>query len=136
MIVGFTGTQSGCTPHQRLKLRELLVRLAPVSELHHGDCIGADAECHAIALELGIPVFLHPCNLVGKRAFSVGAAGEYEPKQPLVRNRDIVHVVDVLIATPRRMHEEMRSGTWATVRYARKAHKKRYVIFPKPIELV
>ena len=46
MIVGFTGTQSGMTDKQKKELKTLL--LAVATELHHGDCIGADREAHDI----------------------------------------------------------------------------------------
>lgn len=42
---------------------------------------------------------------------------------PLARNRRIVAAVDVLIAAPETDREELRSGTWATIRYARAAGK-------------
>jgi hypothetical protein len=35
-----------------------------------------------------------------------------------------------LIATPSTDDEQLRSGTWATVRYARKAKKRIKLIFP------
>ncbi len=40
--------------------------------------------------------------------------------EELDRNRDIVAAVSILIAAPETDIEEQRSGTWATVRYARK----------------
>ena len=47
----------------------------------------------------------------------------YAEKRYLERNRDIVDACDILIACPRTLKEELRSGTWATVRYARKVGK-------------
>ncbi|KKM09958.1 hypothetical protein LCGC14_1722330, partial [marine sediment metagenome] len=45
-----------------------------------------------------------------------------EPAHPLARNKLMVARADFLIATPKTMKEVMRgSGTWATIRYARKA---------------
>jgi hypothetical protein len=44
-----------------------------------------------------------------------------EAKPPLERNEDIVDFGrDLLIAAPLQMVEVVRSGTWHTVRYARK----------------
>jgi hypothetical protein len=45
-------------------------------------------------------------------------------KDNLTRNRDIVDTASMLIAAPEGNAERLRSGTWATVRYARKAKKK------------
>ena len=52
------------------------------------------------------------------------------PKKPLIRNRDIVRETAVLIATPEQTIEQLRSGTWATVRYARKMNRPTVLIFP------
>jgi hypothetical protein len=48
----------------------------------------------------------------------------------LERNTEIVKACDVLIATPKEQDEVLRSGTWATIRRARKYDKKLAVIFP------
>jgi len=53
------------------------------------------------------------------------------PKEPLARNRDIVNMSDILIAAPGEKAEVLRSGTWATIRYARKMSRKLLVIYPK-----
>lgn len=128
MIVGFTGTQVGMTRNQMDHLRAELKRLmadgkAPF-EFHHGDCIGADAEAHEIALECGYEVVIHPPEYASKRAFCEGAASVKPPKPYLDRNHDIVNAAEVLIAAPKSLQEELRSGTWATVRYWKKTGKK------------
>jgi len=51
----------------------------------------------------------------------------------LERNRAIVDETDILLAAPLESEEQLRSGTWATVRYARKQHKTVLVIFPNGI---
>jgi hypothetical protein len=120
MIAGFTGSQKGATRAQLEALRDVL---ADVSFLHHGDCIGADALAHGVALSLGVRVVLHPCNIEEKRAHCEGAVRAYPPRDPLVRNRHIVNATDVLIALPASFREALRSGTWATIRYARPIRK-------------
>jgi len=47
-----------------------------------------------------------------------------EAKPYLDRNQDIVDGADILIAAPNEDKEIVRSGTWSTVRYARKSKKK------------
>jgi predicted Rossmann fold nucleotide-binding protein DprA/Smf involved in DNA uptake len=54
----------------------------------------------------------------------------HTPKAPLDRNRDIVDAAAVLIAAPKEMTETLRSGTWATVRYARKQGKQVWIVWP------
>ena len=128
MIVGFTGTRAGMTGAQIASFSRLLTELQP-TEFVHGDCVGADAEAHSIALEAGIDVYIRPCDLPA-RANCAGAVQLFEAKRPLDRNRDIVDSVDVLVATPNSVEEQVRSGTWYTVRYARKVDRKTYIINP------
>ena len=54
----------------------------------------------------------------------------FDPKPPLERNCDIVLDGDLLIATPHGYQEEMRSGTWYTIRQARKRGKKIIIVWP------
>lgn len=124
--IGFTGTQKGMTSHQKSNVREMLIRLTTgfnITEAHHGDCIGADAEFHGILREVApqIPITIHPPENESKRAFCTGTT-VLEAKPYLERNHLIVNSIDILIAAPGEMEEQIRSGTWATVRYARKAH--------------
>jgi hypothetical protein len=60
----------------------------------------------------------HPCTLEDQRAHC--DVDERRPlRPPLVRNRNIVDACTILTAAPRSTAEELRSGTWSTVRYAR-----------------
>lgn len=131
VIVGFTGTQVGMTRKQidnlRAQLPHLMIGTAPF-EFHHGDCIGADAEAHEVALACGYEIVIHPPEYESKRAFCSGAASVKPPRPYLERNHDIVNAADVLIAAPRTLQEEVRSGTWATVRYWKKTGKQGGVI--------
>lgn len=121
MKVGFTGTQQGMTWYQLVALRGHL-HLLGATELHHGDCVGADAEADEVAREMGLRTVSHPPADPKKRAFC--ASNEMrEPELYLERNHDIVDETDVLIAAPRTDEEQLRSGTWSTVRYARKRGK-------------
>ena len=126
MIAGFTGTQIGMTDKQKETFKKLIEKC---DELHHGDCVGADSDAHNIAKELGKRVHIHPPINSSKRAFNDGDILN-NPKEYLDRNHDIVDSSDFLIATPKGMNEELRSGTWATIRYARKRNKKVVIIYP------
>jgi hypothetical protein len=53
-----------------------------------------------------------------------------EPKLYMERNHDVVHACDFLLALPGTDHEVVRSGTWATVRYARKIARGYQVVLP------
>lgn len=53
----------------------------------------------------------------------------HPPAPPLVRNERIVLACDRIVACPRGA-EELRSGTWATVRKAREHGKHTLIIWP------
>jgi hypothetical protein len=127
--LGFTGTQVGMTPAQRLVFATLLRELG-VTELHHGDCIGADEQAHTIALADNISIIVHPPHNSSKRAFCRGAKDIHPTKPYLERNHDIVDETGALIATPKEKEEQLRSGTWATYRYATKQKKRTIIIYP------
>lgn len=124
--IGFTGTQKGMTDAQQTMLEKVL---AQFGRMHHGDCIGADEQAHFIAKRLGLRIHIHPPEKNNKRAFCEGDE-IYKCKPYLVRNHAIVSATSCLIATPKSFEEELRSGTWATVRYARQRGRPLGIIWP------
>lgn len=131
MILGFTGTKHGMTHRQRDTVRFLFNELA-CHVLHHGDCVGADAQAHRLALNIEARVVIHPPSVETFRAYCVGADVIRPACAYLMRNRHIVNAAeDGLIAAPRTHAEELRgSGTWATIRYARAARKRLWIVWP------
>jgi transposase InsO family protein len=112
------------TPAQKATVRRALEKaiekFGPL--VGHGDCVGADAEFDEIAAELGCVRRLYPSNLEQTRAHCElrGAIEFANSAPPLTRNGWIVNASSVLIATPKEYREELRSGTWSTIRRARK----------------
>jgi len=134
MKIGFTGTQKGMNGNQAEKLL-LLLEYLKVSEFHHGDCIGCDAEAHNTVMLnhrlLGeIPIHIHPPENGSKRAFCEGAEITYDARDYLTRNRSIVAMTRRLIAVPCTEREMLRSGTWSTVRHAKKLKRGLWIIPP------
>ena|SRR5262245_14670176 len=136
--VGFTGTRNKPTDYQEKRLLELFMFLQSkgATALHHGDCVGADVLAHKLAIRAGFEViYIHPPTDGKLRAYcdALGTpikGGVLEAPRPyLTRNRDIVQSSAVLVAVPSR-DEIVRSGTWATVRYARECGMPIYLIFP------
>lgn len=129
MKVGFTGTREGMTPQQKDAFRS---RVTHPTEFHHGCCVGADEDAAQIVYGLACPrVVGHPPTrtaLVSEYALGFNHEN-YDPMPYLDRNRRIVDACEVLVACPKGP-EEMRSGTWATVRYARKQGKQIVIIWP------
>ena len=132
-IIGFTGTRAPVTPEQEAGIRRIMQEVGG-RELHHGDCVSADALAHRVARELGLDVVLHPpayknqdwANCMAKVDVNPGKGSvRREPDaEHLERDHHIVDACDGLIVVPRSREEQMRgSGTWATYRYAVGANK-------------
>jgi len=122
MIYCLTGTRDGMSSAQQLGLKEILHGCYPENAtLHHGGCRGADTEAHTTVACLATRI-IRPGDW--QRHAYWAKRGDYhellEPRPYLDRNKDIVRACDMLIAAPRTLTEELRSGTWATIRYARK----------------
>ena len=114
------------TDEQKFAVANLLMT---AKELHHGDCVGSDAQVHRVAKSLGCRIVLHaPLNPI-KRARC--DADSYWPERPYIeRDHDIVDATDSMIATPAEFSEQLRSGTWATIRYARKVGRQVTIVYP------
>lgn len=122
--VAFTGTQKGIS----INRREILIRqirfLNP-KIVWHGDCVGADTQFHEILRKLfpRVRIYIAPGDVSPeKRGFNDGdLTAEVMP--PLERNKLMVLKSEQLIACPDTTQEMLRSGTWATIRFARKHNK-------------
>jgi hypothetical protein len=129
--LGFTGTRRGLTDKQSQVLWGLLgdLRSKGYIEFHHGDCVGSDSSAALMATRLSFKTIAHPCDLLKHRSFTPSV--QYYPVlPPLQRNKAIVECSDLMIATPATMSEELRSGTWHTIRYARKTLVSIIIIWP------
>lgn len=125
--IGFTGTQDGLTCSQKEQARAIL---RVITTLRHGDCIGADEEIHKIARSIkGIYIAGYPPINSNKRAFCDFDVMQ-EPKEYLVRNKDIVNECTFLLVGPKTLSEEVRSGTWSTYRYAMSIYRPTHILEP------
>jgi hypothetical protein len=128
MKIGFTGTQLGMSQHQEEQFVLKMFELNP-TEFHHGDCIGADADAHDIVREFfpDVKIVGHIPESNAKRAFK--KCDEYRNPLPyLIRNHNIVDETEFLFGSPKADSEELRSGTWSTIRYARKLNRPHTVL--------
>jgi ribA/ribD-fused uncharacterized protein len=129
MEVGFTGTRYGMNSAQLRTLTRILTQATGLAAGHHGDCVGSDSQFHKICGELDTPVILHPPDQPAHRAYCPEAAEVWAKADYLERNRQIVESSDCLIACPSGP-EKFRSGTWATIRHARKLGKAILIVEP------
>ena len=138
MILGFTGTRDGMTQRQKDWVVRLFEMYKPVGVVH-GMCIGADAQFHELALAYKkeyypqLRIVGRPCTI--KRDQMQIRYADFQTVHgempPLIRNQEIVDSCTKLIACPKLMVEEIRSGTWATIRYARRSVKHLLLIWPQ-----
>jgi len=126
--LGFTGTRKGMTEAQAEAVTELL-RARGSPWLHHGMCVGADEQAHYLARKLGMLVEGHPPTDPRLRIW-VRCDVLNEPLPYWMRNHAIVDRTVELFAAPLGDKEEAGSGTWSTVRYARRLHRLVTVIWP------
>ena len=95
----------------------------------HGDCVGADEKGHQIAVSLGYRVYIHPPTQPTHRAFCESLF-VVQPAEYLFRNQAMVNQCDVLLALPKLNREQKRSGTWMTIRMARKINLPIVIFYP------
>lgn len=134
MKLGFTGTRGDTTNTQfKAMCGRLHDRRHDIAEAHFGCCVGADVEfMEAVrAIVPGAKVIAHPpTNEAMMAKISVLESDEVRPALPyLERNRAIVEACDELWACPKGM-EEIRSGTWSTVWWARRLWKPIVIFYP------
>lgn len=125
--VGITGTRQGFTSAQRTWFVDQAATVR-MREWHYGDCVGVDVEAFGLLLELGAGGVFHAWPGAVRDEFKAGTIRDagmlgivvHDVLPPLERNQQIVNHVDELWAFPAEMTEQLRSGTWATIRRARK----------------
>lgn len=128
MLVGVTGTRSGMDQHQAAEVARFLVQ-AQGTELHHGDCVGVDAEVAQLARALGYRIVCHPPEKSDLRAFEPYDI-MHEPDSYFARNRRIVDTCDVILVVPWQHAPQKQGGTWYTHDYAIKSNKPVVIIYP------
>jgi hypothetical protein len=96
-----------------------------VKVLHHGDCVGADALAHQIALRAGKHIVIHPPRNPKYRAWCMAIDAKWWPEKGyLARDRDIVNCAQVLLAVPSGPEVFRGSGTWYTIHFGRQKRLK------------
>lgn len=134
MKLGMSGSRNGITNKGFISFYKYVKNnIKQISEIHHGDCIGADKEFHDIINSIkdkyNIKIIIHPPTNNTLRAYCKGDI-QRDKKPYITRNHCIVDETDELIAFPPTQNEIINSGTWATIRYARIKKKPIYIIYP------
>jgi hypothetical protein len=141
--LGYTGSQHGMTRLQAAVVAHSVFCLqGKVAAAHHGSCIEGDEEFALFVHELlpGVAHVAHP-GYPPKRPddFSRRAWVEQrwpdevtvlEPRPFLDRNTDIVVASTQMLCAPRERREQTYSGTWSTIRRARKFGRPHRIVYP------
>lgn len=131
-IVAFTGSRKGPTQGQRNSIRRFIESFAREdrdSIIIHGGAVGVDSAVHGIAMKAGLWVEIYPGPHTSVDILETPAI--IHKRAPyLERNHTMVDRCNWVIAVPYEAEEQVRSGTWATVRYARKQDVPVYMIWP------
>ena len=136
---GFTGTSEEVKEEQLITLEKVIKKISRKKnvEHHNGMCINSDEICFDLVTR-HIPhadIVMHPPTNKSK-VFSledktyVNSVVLRKDLDYLKRNMQIVAESDFLVATPKSVAEELRSGTWATIRYARIARIPILIVWP------
>lgn len=124
--IGFTGNRHGLTLEQKEQIKLILDTYTNII-VSHGDCVGSDTDFHKLCVDhrtnnpnKTIIIQIFPPNNSTLRAYNQADILADE-KPYLERNKDIIKNSSILIACPiDKNNEELRSGTWSTIRQARK----------------
>jgi hypothetical protein len=133
VVLAFTGSRRGLTPAQLAALAEVLAGY-PGATLHNGCAEGADEAALDIAYDLGLRLECWPCNYDQRErawnyVYENPLATLHPTAPPLERNRRMVEAASVVVACPDGP-EERRSGTWSTVRAARRLGRSIVIVWP------
>lgn len=135
---GVTGSRHGSEGQQYLALKFMIEYLheSGLYIMHHGKAKGVDAEAHWIAKRLraaGMKVVIHPPDNARWRDDTLPVESSWIRELPPAgyheRDRQIAMASAVLVAVPEfpELDERSkRSGTWLTVRYARRYARQVY----------
>lgn len=128
------------TAEQKAALEHLLTQLQP-AEIHHGDCVGADAECAEIAASLTPrpKIVAHPGKNANADDHGLLASSRHNDevlaaKTHFARNRELVDLLvnpdDLLLAAPFDRQPVEFGGTAYTITYCQKRAKKVAIVWP------
>ena len=124
--IGFTGNRMGLNLQQKEHITLILAKYTHII-VSHGDCVGSDTDFHNLCtayreahVDKTLKIHIYPPTNSTLRAYNTADVLMVE-KPYLERNLDIINNSALLIACPIAKHkEELRSGTWSTIRQAKK----------------
>jgi len=122
--LGFTGTREGLNEAQTSWLRAFLFENPP-DQAGHGACMGADIDFHNLVREV-VP----SCKIIAWPSTSNATRREcdadvvHDLMAPKKRDQLIVNFANYFVGCPHTDYEITQSGTWMTLRMARRKLEK------------
>jgi hypothetical protein len=128
--IGVTGTRNGLSEEQANWIDQFLIYNA-VNVLHHGDCVGVDEQVALKFADRKAYIIAHPgLDVMMYRANCKVNDLVLPGKAALNRNRYIVQCSELLLAFPNSETDALRSGTWFTIRHAKKVKVPTIIVTP------
>lgn len=133
--IGFIGNRYGVNSEQKDKIILILDKYDNII-VSHGDCIGSDTDFHNLCMNYRkehpnkkIRKEIFPSNDLKFRAFNEPDLINVKQSTNLQRNLKIIKYSSILIACPiDKNKEQLRCGTWSTIRKARKEKLIIYIL--------
>jgi hypothetical protein len=132
LVVGLTGTRGGMTLEQAATAAAWFAeRHGQIRELHHGDCVGVDAEIHDMIREVDPRVWIvgHPPT-DGKMRAGCECDQTRSPRASAECIRYVAGESAVVLALPARSREQTSDPVWRAVAYTRNIRKRVDLILP------
>ena len=136
--VGFTGSRTSPNQRQRAKFLEIFREIVTEHSrivFIHGDCVGSDEVAYSLVKE-NFPTIITTAypghDGRGNSPYRAYTRSDLiaDSLPYMERNERIVRKADILLATPAEAEEQLRSGTWSTIRKARKFAVPTRIIVP------
>lgn len=134
-----SGTRKGMSDQQRKKFVDIQVEFfSKAKTFLHGDCTGVDQQAHLIVREMNPEITIHIYQPSNNRNSANCAASDpssdllvvHPPEDFKKRDRKMVDASNLVIAFPFSQKEQVRSGTWVVIRYAKKRNTPLMIIYP------
>jgi hypothetical protein len=135
--IGFTGNRHGLSEEQKENIKLILDKYKNII-VSHRDCVGSDTDFHNLCVtyreqhpEKSLEIHIFPPDNPELRALRAFNECDLLMKENsyLGRNLQIIKYSSFLIACPiDKNKEELKSGTWSTIRQAQKRNVKIYIL--------
>lgn len=130
MRYGFVGSVAGMTSAQLARVRAIFCDSnTRCDELHHTDSLGADAEAHDIADELGAMIIAHPSTDSTRRSLCM-ADVEMRPTSIVDARKRVIESCDVLVVASGNEQAVANAGPWMAANLAKRMGRDVIVIMP------